>query len=330
METPSTFALRINKFDYIHGVISVPYESMWYRAYDASSKPIIKNTPTFFGDMEVAFFYSKGNDNRKLGEFKCKRPLYLMDIRYVMAFLPFFLTRSFENKDILKKITVALGLCSFQKQIELLDEMNESSFDENLRMSIERMKNFTELQTLPEWTNPIELRGVRIGITDIDYEVMCWLKLLLEKCVDGIIAPMMPSPFHNQHSHSVDDSVLYQELVLFSPEQVLEHSRDLPKTQNVVYYQQTGDFNQFIQHHKSITFSLQPLRYSKDAKNQRGGTSNDIKYLSFEKQKELEKELSQKKKQWVKDVKRIHKSQYFLKHTTIPLSLVDECRKRDS
>lgn len=326
--TPSKYALKINKFDYTHGVIPVSYKSTWYRAYDSNQKPIMKNIPTYFGDMEVAFLYSKNNENRLLGEFKCKRPLYLMDIRYVMSFLPFLINQNFENLEILKKITIALGLCSFEKQITLLEELNESNPNTNMESSIERMKEFSKSQTFPEWTNPIELRGVRVGITDIDYEVMCWLKLLLEKCVDGIISPMMHSPFHTQHSSSITESCLYQELLLFSPEQVLEHVQDLPKTDKVTYYLPTGNFNDFLQHHENITFSKKPLRLSREMKPQTGGDRDDEKYLTFAKQKEFKEKIDKRRKTWLSDVKRIHKSQMFLKHTEVTFKIVNECRQK--
>jgi hypothetical protein len=322
--TPPVFALRIDKFDYMHGIITLPNEAVWYRAYEKDS--VLKNVPTFFGDMEVAHFYANQNEKRKLGQFSCKRSLYVMDVRYVMSFLPFFLNMDFTDKDLLQKITVALGLCSFQKQIELLENLNVKG------IGIDRMKRFSESNAFPIWANPLELRGVRVGITDIDYEVMSWLKCLLGKCVDGIIAPAMPSPFHNQGCVEVEKSVLYEELILFSPRDVLSHCRDVPKTKKVEYVEHTGAFDQFLNHHTNIHFGKKLIRFSKDQAHMiavsGGGDESleDTKYLSSSKLIELEKEISKKKKEWMKDIRKIHKSQPFLKHTTIYFVLDDYCR----
>jgi hypothetical protein len=49
------FAFKITDFDYTQGGITFPQFSCWYRAYNPQ-QIILGNLPTFFGDIEVAYF----------------------------------------------------------------------------------------------------------------------------------------------------------------------------------------------------------------------------------------------------------------------------------
>lgn len=128
-----------------------------------------------------------------------------------------------EVEAMLLKIYLALGVCSFEKQIRLLS---------NIRASIpgpfQRMLEFYTLinespSNHPLWINPIEPNGVRIAITNGDYFVFDILKQLFGSMADGIISPVMHSPYHSQGASArVQDGELLEEIVLFSPVDVLE------------------------------------------------------------------------------------------------------------
>lgn len=112
--------------------------------------------------------------------------------------------------------------------------------------------------------NPVELQGVRIGISDIDYEVMAWIKALFYPRLDGIIAPQMESPFHDQGSAD-------QELVLFTPNACLEWLCDRPLTPRVVYHHLTVPFSQAFAI-PTFTDSLTPhIRHKSPRRDQQGG-----------------------------------------------------------
>ena len=316
------FALKIKEFDYTHGIMTLPQESIWYRAY-APNRPLLTNNPLFFGDIEVAFINTQ-QGNRHLGEFKCTRPLRVLDIRYVMSILPFVFCKDSPDTEMMKKITISLGLCSMEKQMQLLRELSADEYP-NLPDSIRRMEAFVGLDTKPNWTNPIELRGVRIGITDIDYQVMMWLKHLFSHVADGIIAPALPTPFHDQMFQEVDKSVMYEELILFEPNGVLQFVQDRPITDKLIYYVPTGEFQQFLQAHDKIVFDAKPIRYSRTAA-QRGGKP----YVPLVKDEMGEKmavdakfrrEVDGIQKHWTKDIKRIQRSQQFLQHVFLPIKM---------
>lgn len=302
------FALKIKEFDYTHGIMTLPQESTWYRAY-LPDITLLTDNPLFFGDIEVAFINTQ-QGNRHLGEFKCTRSLRVLDIRYVMSILPFMFCKDSPDTEMMKKITISLGLCSMEKQRQLLRELPEHEYP-YLQESIRRMEAFVSLDTKPNWANPIELRGVRISITDIDYQVMMWLKDLFGNVVDGIIAPALPTPFHEQ-------SVMYEELILFEPNKVLRFVQDRPITDKLIYYLPTSEFQQFLQPHDKIVFDAKPIMYSrkpyvpliKDEMGERMAV--DAKYR---------REVDGIQKHWMKDIKRIQRSQQFLQHVFLPIKM---------
>lgn len=307
------FALKIKEFDYTHGIITLPKESIWYRAY-SPNRPLLTGTPLFFGDIEVAFINTQ-QDNRHLGEFKCMRSLRVLDIRYVMSILPFVFCKDSPDMEMMKKITISLGLCSMEKQMQLLRELPEHKYP-NLPESIKRMETFVGLDAKPNWTNPIELKGVRVGITD--YLVMMWLKDLFGNVVDGIIAPVLPTPFHDQ-------SMMYEELIIFQPNEVLRFVQDRPITDKLIYYVPTGEFQQFLEAHDKIVFDAKPIRYSRTA-TQRGGKPSVplVKDEMGEKMAvnaKFRREVDDKQKHWTKDIKRIQRSQQFLQHVFLPIKM---------
>lgn len=71
---------------------------------------------------------------------------------------------------------------------------------------------------------------------------MCRHPCLIEQypAIDGIIAPQLPTPFHDQGRHpDVARSILYEELILFHPQEALRHTEDRPLTPTVQYYYTT-------------------------------------------------------------------------------------------
>jgi hypothetical protein len=319
MSNQTSFALRIKKFDFTHGLITLPQESAWYRAY-APDIPVLTTEPLFFGDIDVAYMNAKPH-KRRLGEFQCVRPLRVLDIRYVMSFLPFVFRKNAPQKNMMQKITLALGLCSFEKQIELLQELPVDRYP-LLPHNIRRMNEFNKLEVKPDWTNPIELRGVRVGITDIDYEVMMWLKELLLHVADGIIAPALPTPFHDQMFQDVSRSVMYEELILFEPRKAVRFLCDRPVTNKLIYYLPTGAFQQVLEHHEQLVLDAKPIRYSRNT-HQRGGDDTslikDEMGEKLEMDDKLKKEMAKTKRRWKRDIVRIQKSQQFLQHVFLPL-----------
>lgn len=253
-------AFRINDFDFIQGALLVPENSIWYRAYDPAL-PRLTDKPLYFGDMEVAYLYAKQAPNRRLGEFKTTKQLRLYDIRYVSAIMRHLFQYMTAFPEIIEDITVVLGTCSLDTQISLLDKIPAAQYPD-LLAAIQRLRDFATLPPgeRPSWVNPVEPQGVRAGITNIDYKVHEFLKCLFK--IDGIIAPAIPTPFHDQVHHDIRKSVIYEELVLFNPVDVLSHVQDRPLSPRLTYYVHTIPFSEahVQQYYRGHVDCLQPSR----------------------------------------------------------------------
>lgn len=321
------FAFKIDDFDYTQGTIIIPERSCWYRAYEPSKEKLTEY-PIFFGDMEVAFFYNK-QENRKLGEFMCTRPLRVLDIRYLMSILPLIISKN-NHQSIYEKMTLAFGLCSFKKQIELLKNLYNEVPDTFIEIGIERMESFLEIDNdhKPGWINPIEMKGVRIGISDVDFEVCLWLKDLLYPMFDGLIAPRMNSPFHDQINAEVTKSFMYEELILFNPKNALYFIQDRPKTDKVKYFLQTGNFQQVISQDSILwEFDMKPMRISK---NFGGGGYIGTPKINYDivdriqTDKKLKSKYEKLRKSWLPSLKKIKAQNPIFSHLNyIPLKLVE-------
>ena len=309
MVLPRHYAASIADFEYTHGIINMPSGMVWYRAYDPALPPLI-NGPLYFGDKATSWLYAQ--NGRLLGEFQPRHDLRVLDLRYVMSMLPYMIHNDF-NTEIAKKITVALGLCTMSKQIELLEEL----FDGQDVTGVERMKQFMDLQDKPNWVNPFEIQGVRVGITDIDYEVMEWLKALFYPIVDGIIAPALPSPFHDQMSPSISQSKLLQELVLFDPVNTLVHLQDVTVGPILQYNRPTMNFNQLIRDEFRGTWLTEPSQIRWRPITIIGGGHSSIKVRDCRaehlfKNKDEFKKWTKIVKTWQPTIKRIRKTSLFL------------------
>lgn len=299
------FAFKFHDFDYTQGPITLPEKSCWYRAYDTSFANLTHH-PTFFGDMEVAFFYNR-QDNKRLGEFTPKRPLRVLDIRYLRSLLPLIITKS--NYHVIhEKATLAFGLCSFTKQIELLKKLYPGEYPK-LDECIARMEKFSKIEheQQPGWANSVELQGVRIGIGDIDFAVCLWLKDLLYPMIDGFIAPRMHSPFHDQVYPDETKSMMYEELMLFDPLNALRFVQDRPKTEKVQYFVTTGLFQQVISQNTTLwMFDQRPIRVSRHIGG--GYTArpkmNDDAVERYISDKNFRKEIERLRRSWMPSLKK--------------------------
>lgn len=322
------FGISIRIYDYCHGIMTLPEHAVWYRGYDPNA-PILSPNPMFFGDIEVASLYTRSSPGRRLGEFNCKKNLRVLDMRYIMSILPYMLQKDLSNEAIVEKITIALGICGFERQIGLLDQLDRTDYPQ-LPTHIQRMRDFAGLTDKPGWVNPIELRGVRAGITNIDYEVMVWLKDLFYPIVDGIIAPRLPTPFHDQVHPDVSRSCMMGELILFDPGSCLIHSVDRPLTSSVQYYHPTMSMQNLVDvNFASMSYhertNIPPIRRSHyGGQNASHGTREsmlplirDIMGDRLATDPVFRKQFAKVQSSWQPMIKKIKKSQLFLQKVCI-------------
>lgn len=221
----------------------LPEHTIWYRAAPnteptLTNVPNVQNVPRFFGSYRTSAFYANLPD-RTLKAYSSTRALRLLDMRHVQGMMRMMVasrrtpqvSESAHNAMLI--LNVALGLCSFGLQLQILKIIQSNALHpELMEAGVQRMAQFAQRvgqsvqqnpRSFPTWLNYIEAAGVRVGITDIDYMVMEILKELFEGVADGILAPVMRTPFHDQGPNASDpfEGRMLEELILFNPEQVL-------------------------------------------------------------------------------------------------------------
>jgi len=190
--------------------IIIPRNFLFFRGHHINNI-VITEIPKFFGNIKVAKSYSDGV-NKKLDCFVNTEEIKLIDIRYLKIILFHILGYRKNNKfeKIIKRTMMAFGVCSFEKQIELVKYFFENA-DEQI-LSMEKFKE--DLKTKKILTvNPIEPFGFRIAETKNDSEVFLFIKELIGKYCDGVIAPKLFSPFHTEKT----DHIMTAEILLFNP-----------------------------------------------------------------------------------------------------------------
>lgn len=213
----ANFLFDFHTFEFVHGVFKLPREIYLFRS-EKSNSPFDFTTPLFFGDYEVASSYM-GN-GRLLRVYEPKSRIRVLDLRYVQAILPKLfqsirLSRS--DLEVIYQTSLVFGLVSFQKQIEMLEDLNIPA----LQPMLQRMREFAALPNKPSWVHPFEMQGVRCSITEMDYKAIHFLKELFGDIIDGVIAPALPTPFHGHPTENIQNSMFLQELILFNPDKVL-------------------------------------------------------------------------------------------------------------
>lgn len=202
-------------------VITFPKDTFFFRSYD-TRYPVIGSHPSHFGDLKTAEAYIQ--ENTELGVFKTSRTIKLLDLRYIQTLLHnLFKTRK-ENDDetveIILACTLAYGLCSFKRQIDLLLMRYRDDPDRNHKLHIESMIDYykqnlaKDFKSMPRMFGVAEAHGVRIAETTNDGFVLSFLaEVFKHENIDGFIAPAFFSPYHCEKP----DYMTKPELVIFNP-----------------------------------------------------------------------------------------------------------------
>lgn len=189
---------------------------LWFRGHHKNDTKI-SSIPTFFSSINVAKDYVR-DKNYKLDMYVSKRPIKLIDLRYLIIIIREMFNYPNMKLDttLINYIGISLGLCSFEMQTKLIMDVIQTYGDLN---DVYRIKQ-THRTVLDIYNkdkvsfgvfNPIEPMGVRYGITHIDRHVMLFLKSLLHNSgIDGFIAPRLFSPYKPLNYAS-------EEILLFNP-----------------------------------------------------------------------------------------------------------------
>lgn len=204
-------------FPFVDGIIEFPKDTVFYRGINHESPVVLRDTPIYLSSRAIAQEYGK------VHFVKSKDTLRLVDLRKLMAIMPMVIaTHKITNAATLRAIyylTVALGLCDYMRQIDMLVDLTQHTQDDAINPHIAAMKaGFTKAKTN---TNPHAVPGVRVAITSIDAFVVTILSELFGETCDGFIAPELFSPFHS-HMRT------HEEIVVFKPTKKLKVTREMP------------------------------------------------------------------------------------------------------
>ena len=209
-------SLSFQKFDYCDTDIYIPENTIFYRGVPKhinknNTNSIIRDLPLYIAPEYIAKHYGP-----KVIPITNKRPLRLIDVRRLKNHLRLILTtrNSKTSLQSLFYLTIAFGLCSYKKQVELMEDFlknNKTNISTEAQNDIQQrlaaMKSYNLSQSP---LNPFEPEGVRIAETYIDGHVMLILRELYSGIYDGYIAPRLVSPFHT-------NNVTHEEIVIFNP-----------------------------------------------------------------------------------------------------------------
>jgi hypothetical protein len=210
----NNYLIDFTNFPPVYGnTITLPYNTLLYRSYDIKYDPV-SDYPCYFGSEETASGYL-ASGNRKLGIFNLSQQITLLDMRYFKVILQSIInSRNKDTKEIfdaIATVTLAYGLCSYEKQIELIKQRycKDKTIEPALKNMIQLISKVKNMKGF----NPLEPEGVRIGETTNDGIAISFIKDIFKHRVDGIISPKMFSPFHIEKQN-----YLSAEIVIFDPQ----------------------------------------------------------------------------------------------------------------
>ena len=209
--------LDFQNFHPVHNVITIDKNTLLMRGYDPQYPPVSDRPAYFTSEIGIAKSYAKPT----LGYFRTTFELKLYDLRYIRLLLKDFFDyqdRSIiNNPDItncIYTITLALGLCSYEKQLDLLrtryaEELTNPTSHSSIAM--ENMISYIQNQSIQ--CNPVEPQGVRIAETTNDNLMIMCLREIFGDSIHGYIMPSVHSPYHYEKTNNM----LNSEIVLFNP-----------------------------------------------------------------------------------------------------------------
>ena len=113
--------LIFDKFFFSDEIISIPKDIILYRGMDYKPIKLIRDYPLY-----LSTFYIAENYGKFIYSLSSHRDLKLLDIRKIISLMPIIIrSRKFIDKESLeciKYLSIAFGLVSYKKQIELLKE----------------------------------------------------------------------------------------------------------------------------------------------------------------------------------------------------------------
>ena len=229
--------LDFKNFDIIHNIIILKYNSLLIRGY--STNYPISDRPAFFTTEEhIARGYAN-EPNTQLGYFQTTSDLRLLDLRYMKILLrelfdnqPKNILQNSNVTECIYSISMALGICTYQKQFKLLQDRYADNLKDKNSIIYKSLLCMSEYLLQPGiHINPLEAQGIRVAETTNDSIVVLCLKEIFGDYVQGYISPDITTPFHIEKTNNL----LNCEIVIFDPKlyNIKQINTPLPKLINV-------------------------------------------------------------------------------------------------
>lgn len=209
--------IDIDSFSPFYGPLTIPSKTLLYRGYD-SAFPLFQKRPAYFtSQIEVAMGYAEESATTRLATCYTSKKLKLYDLRFIKSLLKeIFTHRQSDSKSVIETcytLALAYGVCSFEKQKELIKKRFEKT-DSKIWQSFSEFEKKVKDNITLSGIESVETQGFRVAETINDAEAVLLLKSLLGHVVDGYIAPRFYSPFHVEKKNECWHPA---EIVLFDP-----------------------------------------------------------------------------------------------------------------
>ena len=192
--------------------ITIPQNTLLWRGYDTRYDPISERY-SYYSSMNIALDYAN-QPFRELGCFITRRPLKILDIRFMKQILARIIQLNKADPYItdFASAILSFGICSLGHQIKLV-KMRYSNL---IKMNTPDSKIIKQgINKIVEGYEPnaiIEQEGVRIAETTNDGTTMAFLQEIFGNFFNGFISPRIATPFHDEKRGQ-----LHPELILFNP-----------------------------------------------------------------------------------------------------------------
>lgn len=260
---PHTYTF--SSFDYVDDFVYIPGNSIFYRGVPEGSQ-VVRDIPIYLASEDVARRYAG-----RVAKVHIPHRLKLIDLRKMKNYMRLVISsRKGKSKTtdlVVFYLTIAYGLCSFKAQRELIKAYIDQNMDpfankEDVKRSLDGIKNMTDASIRGSSLKPVEPEGVRIADTYIDGRLVIILKDLLKGVCDGYIAPRMFSPFH-----FYDRNVMHEEIVVFDP---VKHGLKETQEDPIVY-----DLTTLLSHTNDV-ISMQSESFCRRIHMKRGGGKDPL------------------------------------------------------
>lgn len=210
-----------DRFDYVDDFVHLPQGTILYRGIQDNipESGVLRDMPMYLAPESIARVYGK------VYALETIKGVRLLDLRKIISLLPTILSsmQKFGNDELncAAHLSMAYGCCSYRTQIEKLSSYYQhispripADINNKFKKRIHNMISF-DFNKVPH--DPIEIKGIRTGDSNINGYAVSVFKEIFKHWCDGYIAPRMFSPYQ-------EEGWVHEEIVIFRPKEFLKLS----------------------------------------------------------------------------------------------------------